>query len=83
MPSYISAIRLRGFKSVGDREVLVDVPPGLVAVVGRYVYCKLAVKSDSNPTSFVLCYGTVTCQNMRLGALIHIHADTIYCMVEP
>ncbi len=35
MPSCISAIRLRGFKSVGDRELHVDVPRGLVAVTGR------------------------------------------------
>lgn len=36
MPSYISAMRLCGFKSVGDQELHVDVPPGLVAVIGRY-----------------------------------------------
>jgi hypothetical protein len=68
MPSYISAMRLRGFKSVGDRELHVDVPPGLVAVIGRYdasLPSTLTANSLAQD-SMQCCHGMVVCSKCIL-----------------
>ncbi len=39
MPSYISGIRLHGFKSVADRALRVTLPKGVLAVAGANGRC--------------------------------------------
>jgi hypothetical protein len=61
MPSYISNIRLRGFKSVGDRELIVDVPPGLVAVIGR---CTCSIVQFTALMSLLRGWGMNACSGV-------------------